>query len=689
MGNEPTVSTKKRIKIILFAAILCLLALVGRLGYLQIIAASDLREKAEAQWVRSIPVESKRGTIYDRKMKELAVSASVETVIARPKEITDPEKVALQLAPILDMTEEKILETITKNKSEVYVKRRVEKETADQIRELELKGIHFTEETKRYYPHNTLASQLLGFVGTDQAWSGIELQYDKYLTGYAGKIVRETDTRGKALPFSEETYYEPQEGLNAVLTVDSMMQHILENGITRAMEEHNTTSCTAIAMNPKTGEILAVGSKPDYDPNDYASYDEKYWKNKAISDIYEPGSTFKSIVMATAVEEHAAEKTTSFYDPGYTVVAKQKISCWKSGGHGTQNLEEILQNSCNPGFVALGNMIGKETLNQYIRAFGFGQKTGVDFPGEASGMLYSDSQLGPVEFATQCFGQGISCTPLQMINAFCAVINGGNLMQPYLVKELVDDDGNVVRSTEPKVVRQVISEETSATMRDMLFKVVDKGTGSRAKIEGYKVGGKTGTSEKYRDGKYVASFIGFAPVDNPQIALLVILDEPKEYSYTGGVVAGPVFQAIMSEMLNYLQMGPSEGGSANIAEIQDVPDVTGLSMEEAVAILQNKGFKTELEGEGNFVINQSPKPTVELQTGSKVTLYLGTETSDGEATVSVPNVKGKTIKEAGEWLESIGLKIEISGSGKAVSQEPEAGAKVAVGTTVKVIFASE
>ena len=436
---------------------------------------------------------------------------------------------------------------------------------------------------------------MLGFTGIDsQGLDGIELVYEKYLKGTPGRIVSEKDALSRKLPFGVDKYIPPEDGLDLVLTIDKIIQHFAERELEKALAEHNAKRGTIIVMDPKTGEILAMTNKPDYDPNNYGEFSQILWRNAAVSDVYEPGSTFKIVTASAALEEGVARPEDKFYDPGYAMVSGVRIGCWYHGGHGSQTFIQLLENSCNPGFVELGMKLGKDRFMKYIKGFGFGEVTGIDLPGEARGIL-DPSKVGPVELATITFGQGISVTPVQLITALSTIANDGKLVQPHVAKAIVDKEGNTVQEFSPAPLRQVVSYETAQEMKKILESVVTNGTGGRGKVEGFRVAGKTGTAEKYSPGKYVVSYMGFAPVDDPKLAILVIIDEPTGGLIYGGTIAGPVFQKVMADSLNYLGIEP------NIEQVEErehvaVPDLRNLYVEDARKILMQNGLSVRIEG---------------------------------------------------------------------------------------------
>ncbi|HQA60132.1 MAG TPA: stage V sporulation protein D, partial [Tepidanaerobacteraceae bacterium] len=602
---------KRRLIILLLFSLIFSFLLLGRVFWIQFVRGDELKERALNQWTSDVPVEPKRGTVYDRNKNPLAISATVDTVVASPPDIKDIETTANLLSTALNMDREELEETLreakNKKKGAIYIKRKITEEESETVRNLKLSGIYFTKEHKRFYPERNLCSHVLGFTGIDsQGLDGIELVYEKYLKGTPGRIVSEKDALSRKLPFGVDKYIPPEDGLDLVLTIDKIIQHFAERELEKALAEHNAKRGTIIVMDPKTGEILAMTNKPDYDPNNYGEFSQILWRNAAVSDVYEPGSTFKIVTASAALEEGVARPEDKFYDPGYAMVSGVRIGCWYHGGHGSQTFIQLLENSCNPGFVELGMKLGKDRFMKYIKGFGFGEVTGIDLPGEARGIL-DPSKVGPVELATITFGQGISVTPVQLITALSTIANDGKLVQPHVAKAIVDKEGNTVQEFSPAPLRQVVSYETAQEMKKILESVVTNGTGGRGKVEGFRVAGKTGTAEKYSPGKYVVSYMGFAPVDDPKLAILVIIDEPTGGLIYGGTIAGPVFQKVMADSLNYLGIEP------NIEQVEErehvaVPDLRNLYVEDARKILMQNGLSVRIEGEGYVVTEQVPMP---------------------------------------------------------------------------------
>lgn len=643
--------------LVLILACSLFFCLIIRTGYLQLIKGEWLSTKASEQQTREIPIEPKRGTIYDANMKELAVSVTKYTVWCKPVEVKDKKDVAEKLASILGKEEEEVSKLVNKkNTALVRIQRWIDDETATKIRDLSLSGIWVAEDNQRYYPYGNFAAYVLGHTAADSTGiAGIEMQYNSKLQGKAGKLIVSTDASGREIPQGSETYYEPVQGNGLVLTIDEVIQHYAEKAIEKAYEVTGAKRVNVIAMDPKTGDILAMASKPDYDPNDsrtaiypyYQELLEEYsdkekingyyamWRNPLINDTYEPGSTFKLITSSASVEEGVVSDKDKFVCTGSVTVGGRKIKCWRHyRPHGEQTFAQGVQNSCNPVFVELSNRLGVSKFYDYIEAFGFKSKTGIDLPGEAKGIIYNEKNVGPVELATMSFGQSISVTPIQLITAISAIANDGELMQPRLVKGYTDNKGNVIEEIAPKSVRKVVSEETSKKMLEIAQSVVSDGGGKTAYLPGYRLGGKTGTAQKvvdgvYAQGKYICSFVGIAPTDDPQIVVLATVDEPTEGSLFGSTTAGPIIKEIMSEALPYLGVEPkyTEEEKAENEKVKVVvPDVRNLAIEDAEKVLEESKLKVNLDPdvdvpEGSKVTDMFPKPGVKVSEGSSISIY--------------------------------------------------------------------
>lgn len=733
-GEQSTFKQRKRIIILLASAIVIFFLLICRVAWLQLVRGEELSSSAREQQTSDNTISPERGLIYDRNMKVLATNLSVETVSITPKNVRSNTKqtaaeIAAKMAEILELDEKAVLEKINKQSNFEYIKKKVEKEPADLLREYintyNIDGIRFTEDTKRYYPYGSFASQVIGFVGNDnQGLEGIESVYDKQLKGVAGRVVSTNKTAGLELPDNYESYYEAQNGQSVVLTIDETIQHFTEKHLESARIENSLEEgAAAIVMNVKTGEILAMATMPDYDLNEpfaiTEAVEEKYSgikeelaglegaeynsrltevtqflrRNKAVVDSYEPGSTFKIAVASMALEENVVGLNDHFYCSGSIKVADRTISCANRNGHGAETFVQGVQNSCNPVFIEVGARVGRSTFMKYLKGFGFRDKTGIELPGETNGIFHSAEDFKEIDLATSSFGQSFNVTPLQMITMVSAVANGGRLMKPYLVKQLVDENGNVVEEYKAQMTRQVISAETSKTMCGILESVVSDGGGRNAYLAGYRIAGKTGTSEKQPrgNGKYVASFVGFAPADDPEIACLVILDQPPVgNTYYGGLIAAPVVKNILEESLQYLGVEP-EYTQEELAMIDiTVPDITGKTRDEAEQLLKAAGVNISFRGDGDVVLDQVPKAYSKLARESKVVAYTEGETS--QKTVTVPDVSGCSVSEANKGIVNAGLNVRIKGitgsGGAAVcaGQSPTAGSVVEPGTVITLDF---
>ena len=715
---KANLESKKRTTILLTFFAIVIILLFGKMFYWQVIKASELQKKAYTQQTKSRVISPKRGTIYDRNGEVLAKSISVETVSVTPKNIKDKEKTAEGLAQILDIDYENILEKVNKNTSEEIIAKKLDKEVTDKIRvwisENKIRGINIYEDTKRYYPKGAFLSHVLGFCGTDnQGLEGLEAKYESVLKGVAGQLTIGTDATGAELPLNDERYIPPEDGLNLVLTIDEVIQHKAEKYLEQAIADNSPVEYgTCIIMNPKNGDILAMAVAPDYDPNDpFTINDEELkskwselsssektkalqemWKNRAISDTYEPGSVFKTITSAIAIEEKYVNNVDAvqFNCTGSLKVENWEIKCWRSyNPHGSQSLRKGLMNSCNPVFMNVALRIGKQDFYKYLDAFGISQKTGVDILGETSGIIHNINDVTNSTLATASFGQGFTLTPLNMLNAVCALANDGNLMRPRVIKEIVDGDGNIIQSSESKVVKQVVSKETADKVLDMMQSVVDDGTGRYAQVKGYYVAGKTSTAEQGRGNnkKYVASFIGIAPVNDPQVAVIFNLYDPKgPQGHQGGGICAPVVGNILDEVLEYLEVPQNYSYNDDKTNKVQVPDVTNRTVGEAIRILNAAGLKYDVNDsdQNAKVVSQIPLQGETLNERSLVKLYI--EGNDIRFTTKVPDVKKLDIVSATKKLSDAKLNIKISGSGMSVLQEPPAGTEVEEGTIVRVEF---
>lgn len=625
-----------RIKITLLIIIFLFLVIIGKVFYIQVFSYKKINKYANNLWSRNLPIASDRGKIYDRNGVVLADNITTTTLYLIPNQIKDKELTARKLSSILGVSYEEMYKHVSKISSIEKVHpegRNLSYEISDKIAALKLDGVYLLKESKRYYPYDTYLSHTIGFVGIDnQGLSGIELLYDNYLTGKSGAIKYFSDAKGNNLHLPE-VYEMPQDGVNITLTINYEIQASLERELDNAVSKYSPEQAIGIVMNPNTGEIYAMSSRPNFSPSNYKEYDiEVINRNLPIWATYEPGSTFKIITLATALEEKLIDlDKDTFYDSGSVNIDGARIKCWKKGGHGAETYLDVVKNSCNTGFVAMGNKIGKETLFKYIKNFGFGSKTGIDLNGEGSGILFNINKVGPVELATTSFGQGVSVTPIQQVVAVSASINGGYLYKPYIVKSLNDPEtNNVIKENTPTLVRKVISEDTSEKVRYALENVVSRGTGRNAYIANYRVGGKTGTAQKvkngvYMVGNYITSFIGFLPADKPEVVVYIAIDNARGVTQYGGTVAAPIAKNVLYDSANILGIEKrAEVIEKNYNYLEkkyvEVPDVTGMNANDALKLL--KSFKVTFTGNGNIIKYQSIKAKERVYEGETIKLLL-------------------------------------------------------------------
>lgn len=717
---KPSKSSKVRLKVVLIGILVLVFLLIGRLGYLQIYRSEELKKGALEQWTKSIDIKSKRGIIYDRKGKKLAISISASTIYAYPRDIKDPLSTAKTVAKVLNMDEEILYEKLSKDQSSEKIKQWVTREEANELRQLGIKGISVVDDNKRYYPYGNFATSILGFTNVDNiGLDGLEKSYESYLTGIPGKWVKTTDAANRQMPYDGEKIYDPKDGLSIVSTIDETIQHFAEKAAEEGRIQHKAKNVSIIMMDPNTGDILAMTTKGDYDYDlnspripidentkniwDSLPQDElqnkwyEMWRNYAISDVYEPGSTFKMITAAAALEENTTTPDAHFFCNGFVRDIKGvvlKCSRWYNP-HGDLTFKEGFDVSCNVVFVNVGRNLGKEKLYKYIKAFGFGEKSGVELSGEQKGIIpHSLDVIKEVNLATMSYGHGIAVTPIQMVNALSAIVNGGNLMKPRLVSELIDNDGNIIESFKTEVLRKVISETTSKTMLDLLESVVTVGSGTRAQIPGYRIGGKTGTAQKIIDGryapnKYIGSFVAVAPIDDPKIAMIVIVDEPGTGVYYGGSVAAPIAKSILEETLNYLEIPPTytEKDKDKIIAKVIVPDVRNKKIGDGGKALTDLGLKytteySEITNE-SLIIDQFPKPGLEVLKGSIIDIYLNIKPANN---INMPYLMDKTREEVINILDDMNVKYTLTGKGTVITQEPNPGEEINSDTNISIEF---
>ena len=697
---------------------------------LQIVRHEELQSKAVNQQTRRTVVTASRGTIYDRTGNIMAISASAETIILSPLEIDravndkdapvswTKDTLAAGLAELLDGDAAAIRKRMDNTKSQYEViKLRAEEDTANAVRayinENKIVGVHLVADAKRYYPYGSLASHVIGFVGDDNTGLyGLEARYEQELEGQSGMVVSTKDNAGNDMMYAYEQYFAAQNGSDLTLTLDTTIQYYLEKGLDTMTDKFAAANgATGIIMDAKTGGILAMASSPSYDLNDFAAVQDKtlqermergestlaemqllQWRNKALNDTYEPGSTFKILTLAAALEEGVIDKNTTVNCNGYVNISNYTIHCSNKAGHGLQTLVQSVGNSCNPAFISYGLKLGNTKFYDYMRSFGLMDGTGIDLGGEATGIFADPSSFTQLDLACYSFGQNFNVTPLALITAQAACINGGYLHTPYLVERITDSNGSVTYQHDSTPVRQVISEETSATVRECLEYVVAHGTGKNGQVAGYRIGGKTGTADKGQSGDVVVSFLCFAPADDPQVIMLLTMDTPSRYTGTyvsGGNMAAPIASSIMSEVLPYLGVEPSYSAEELLGMDTTVPNVIGMSVEEAKSKLSERGLACKLHGDGQTITDQTPAGGAIIPGKSAVILYAGTDKSTAKC--KVPYLIGKTPSEANTAATGAGLFIRFSGATasessavRVLSQTIEAGTEVEAGTVITV-----
>jgi stage V sporulation protein D (sporulation-specific penicillin-binding protein) len=704
--------------------VLAFVLLFAKLYHWQITEHDELQSVAVRQQTLRTTVEASRGTIYDRNGTILAMSASAEDIFLSPKEIVENDQdqnlIANGLAEILNLDAADILKKMEKTNSQYEIlKKKADDELADKVREFinenELRGVFLRPTSKRSYPKGTLASQVIGFANDNGGSMGLEATYNDELTGENGMVVTARDRDGRSVLYQYDQYFDAENGCDLHTTLDTTIQYYLEKGVQELEARFGTgKGATGIVMDVNTGAVLAMASLPTYDLNAPGTvYNDfltsgmteeqieenmkdllnKQWRSKAINDTYEPGSTFKTLTLAMALEENVVDLNTGFYCGGNTTIEGQKIWCSKRTGHGQQNLTQAFANSCNPAFINIGLRVGNAKFYQYMQDFGLLEKTGIDTTGEASGFANSEIKYSTLALACYAFGQNFNVTPVALLAAQCACVNGGYLYAPYLVEEITDQDGNVVSRHDATPIRQVISAETSALVRDIMEYEVTSGTGKNGQVAGYRIGGKTGTADKV-GGNVIVSFVCFAPADDPQVMMLLTLDEPNKWTGTyvsGGNMVAPVASSVMGEILPYLGIEPSYTAEELVGADKTVPNVVGLSKDAAAERLSANGFSFRTVGSGDTVTDQTPAGGAIVPNSAEIILYLGAEKS-GEKCI-VPNVVGDSAATANQKIVNAGLIMGVSGATnassstvRAISQSIAAGTEVEAGTVVRVQF---
>ncbi|MHC1720976.1 MAG: stage V sporulation protein D [Clostridiaceae bacterium] len=687
-----------------------------KMFYIMVIKSAEYKSVAIAQWTSDLKIIAKRGRILDRNNNELAVSANVYRVdldmttlrdTIKAKKLTTDD-VSAKIAIALNMETADVKAILNRKLSNglpitsAILKRRIEKDQADKVSALNLRGILISSDTKRYYPNGNFLAHVLGHTNSDgEGLTGVELQFNKILAGTPGEKIAETDRKSEDLPYESTVIKEPVNGKDLVLTVDEVVQNIAEKAAQKALADNKAKAVTIIVMDPKNGDILAMVNKPDYDPNnpwvDGKTSEElqAMWRNRAVSDTYEPGSIFKVFTSIAALETNTVSANSTFTCTGSFKVMGQTIHCWKRSGHGVQSFVDILKNSCNSGFSEVGKAVGKEKLNEYIKKAGFGNLTGIDLPGEASGIIKTTSSITDLDLATISFGQTNTVSCIQYITAFNAIANGGKLITPHVMKatghfdEATQQEVNDTTYDSTTTAKQVFDNAKTAELRSYLEKVVSEGGGSKAYIEGYHIAGKTGTAQKagpggYMSEKYIASFAGMAPASDPRITVFISIDEPDPSNYYAGQIAAPVAQTVFNDIFNYLAMKSDASGEAvarSLLRDVVVPDVRGMVKTQAHSILAKYNLDYTTDAAGEYVTGMNPMPGSTVKEGSKITLYTGT-TANYNKVVAMPNLKGLAREKAIQVLNSVGLKGQYTGDGMVTSQSIATGTTVSKGTVI-------
>ncbi|EJT6163927.1 stage V sporulation protein D [Clostridium perfringens] len=716
--NKKIKLNEGRVLAFLLAIVILFLALSGRLLYISIFRSKDYKAMAEEQWTNEIQIDARRGRILDRNNRELAVTANVfrvdlDLITLRKyidKKDTDNIEIAKLLAEALEMDEEKVLSRIELTypsgnpANSATLIRRIEKEKADKVKELDINGVIVSEDTKRYYPNGDFLSHTLGTTNADgEGLSGLELYYNEELMGIPGVRVSEVSGNSTSNPYSETSFTPPVDGKDMTLTIDENIQYFVEKVAEDALNKHNADSVSIAVMNPNNGEILGMVNKPGFNPNnpyegseafkgkDESAKLQNMWRNTIVSDAFEPGSIFKIITSIAAIEENIAGKDEVYYCDGSLNVAGKNIKCWKPGGHGVQNFNQTLENSCNVAFMEMGAKLGAEKLNEYIKLFGFGTQSGIDLPGEATGIVKNVEDISAVDLATISFGQTNTMNGIQFMTALNAVANGGDLIQPHIMKELSHKDDNGTKIIDevfvPKIQENIVDEKSTMRVKEALESTVSNGSSKDAGIEGIKVAGKTGTAEKvdpetgtYGAG-YIASFAGFAPYDNPQVSLIVIIDNPKNGEHFGGIVAAPFAGELFNNIFNYISLNEGQLDAKDESVI--IPDLRGDKVTSAEKTLNELGINCVIEGDGTFVTSVTPIPGYKVKKGDSITLYAGSRFDRNEKEIVVPDFRKLNKEEAEEVLKSLGLKGEFEGEGEIKEQSISAGEIIKNGDKIK------
>lgn len=715
---------QKRLTLVVWTIVVVFFILILRLSYIMIVKRDEYSYRAEEQWTSEVSIDARRGRILDRNGVELAVSANVYRVdfdlnsvrqYLKNNSLTNAD-IAGKIADAVGIEENKVMEKLeTKlasgaNAGSATLIRRIEKESADKVNNLNIDGVIVSPDTKRYYPKGEFLAHVLGSTNVDgQGLTGVELQYNEYLSGVPGVRISEIERNEENLSYTISNFTEPIDGKDVTLTTDSKIQAIAEKVAEKGLVDNQAKRVSIMVMNPNNGEILAMVNKPDFDPNnafdgfeDFSGETDgeklqKMWRNSLVNDTFEPGSIFKVVTMVTALEEGIASESDTFECGGSLQVGSHTIKCWKTSGHGSQILPQILQNSCNVGFMKLGEKIGKETLNEYIKKLGFGKTTGIDLPGEASGIVKKTESITESDLATISFGQTNTVTAIQYMQAFNALANGGSLIQPHILKEVshYDNTGTKIvdETFEPVISKNVLSAESTATLRDYLERTVNEGGSNKSYIEGYHIGGKTGTAQKvnsvtggYESGKYISSMAAMAPIDSPEITAFISIDEPSNGAYYAGVVTAPLMKILLTDIFNYMDSEFSEDYNAVARDIL-IPEIRGKSIEEAKKILKDVNLEYNIEGSGESVTNTQPYPGYTVKEGTKITIYTGDAVDNNK--VSMPDLTGFSVTSAEDVLDNLGIKYILEGDGFVIDQSIPAGEVITTGSNVRLTLSDD
>lgn len=715
---------QKRLTLVVWTIVVVFFILILRLSYIMIVKRDEYSSRAEEQWTSEVSIDARRGRILDRNGVELAVSANVYRVdfdlnsvrqYLKNNSLTNAD-IAGKIADAVGMEENKVMEKLeTKlasgaNAGSATLIRRIEKESADKVNNLNIDGVIVSPDTKRYYPKGEFLAHVLGSTNFDgQGLTGVELQYNEYLSGVPGVRISEIERNEENLSYTISNFTEPIDGKDVTLTTDSKIQAIAEKVAEKGLVDNQAKRVSIMVMNPNNGEILAMVNKPDFDPNnafdgfeDFSGETDgeklqKMWRNSLVNDTFEPGSIFKVVTMVTALEEGIASESDTFECGGSLQVGSHTIKCWKTSGHGSQILPQILQNSCNVGFMKLGEKIGKETLNEYIKKLGFGKTTGIDLPGEASGIVKKTESITESDLATISFGQTNTVTAIQYMQAFNALANGGSLIQPHILKEVshYDNTGTKIvdETFEPVISKNVLSAKSTATLRDYLERTVNEGGSNKSYIEGYHIGGKTGTAQKvnsvtggYESGKYISSMAAMAPIDSPEITAFISIDEPSNGAYYAGVVTAPLMKILLTDIFNYMDSEFSEDYNAVARDIL-IPEIRGKSIEEAKKILKDVNLEYNIEGSGESVTNTQPYPGYTVKEGTKITIYTGDAVDNNK--VSMPDLTGFSVTSAEDVLDNLGIKYILEGDGFVIDQSIPAGEVITTGSNVRLTLSDD